>query len=228
MYGTFNISGMEIETTPGLKDISMVAEADQHAIDTHTRDKHTILFDLEVRPCMRGEAQLEKGNNFICKKCTSNEYSLVVPEPRIPLVCEVCRRDVSECMGGFQIGPRAGFWRQNDTTVNFLKCKNPAACPGTVLTIDGKRDIKTYNATGNCALGYYGAMCAGCIPGYFKTGEDCMLCPDSSMDILRIVGMTFCAGGFVIMLVKGTMVSKTGKQSKNTHSVFIKIFMNHM
>lgn len=56
MYGMFNISGMEIETTPGLKDISMVAEADQQAINTHTQDKYTILFDLEVRPCMRGEA----------------------------------------------------------------------------------------------------------------------------------------------------------------------------
>ena len=133
-------------------------------------------------------------------------------------------------MGGFQIGPRRGYWRQNDTTVNFLKCKYAPACTGTVLRNEttGKADIKTYNATGNCEYGYYGALCAGCIPGYYKTGDECRLCPDSSMDILRIIGMTFCAGGFVIMLVKGTMVSKTGKQSKNTHSVFIKIFMNHM
>lgn len=78
----FNISGMEIETTPGIKDIYMMALLDKEAIDTHSADKYNISFDLEVRPCMRGESQTKKGKNFICKNCTKNEYSLVNPKPK--------------------------------------------------------------------------------------------------------------------------------------------------
>jgi hypothetical protein len=80
-----------------------------------------------------------------------------------------------------------------------------------VLTINGVRDIKTYNATGNCLYGYYGAMCASCIPGYYKTGEDCKECPNKQMDIFRIIATTFLAGSFVVFLVKGTMVGGSGK-----------------
>lgn len=48
------------------------------------------------------------------------------------------------------------------------------------------------------------------------------------MDIIKSVLMFMVASAFVVMLVKGTMVSPDGKQNKNTHSVFIKILVNHM
>ena len=91
-----------------------------------------------------------------------------------------------------------------------------------------RTDPNTYNATGNCKEGYYGALCSACIPGYYKNGNECSVCSDSRYNIVKSIFMFIGGSLFVTVLVKGTMVSPDGKQSKNTHSVFIKILMNHM
>lgn len=72
-------------------------------------------------------------------------------------------------------------------------------------------DPGTYKATGNCAMGYYGALCSACIPAYYKNGNECIVCPDSQYDIIKSVFMFLCGSAFVTMLVKGTMVSPDGK-----------------
>ena len=72
-------------------------------------------------------------------------------------------------------------------------------------------DPSTYNATGNCAPGYYGALCSACIPGYYKNGNECNVCPAAKYDIVKSVFMFLMGSLFVTVLVKGTMVSPDGK-----------------
>lgn len=113
---------------------------------------------------------MHRGVNFICQLCYKDTYLLRKPEPLEELACQPCPLDKARCLGGNKIGPVRGFWRKSGVTPKFIPCKYERACLGLFLD----EDETTYSPTGNCDVGYYGALCASCIPGYNK--KDRYLC----------------------------------------------------
>ncbi len=133
--------------------------------------------------------------------------------------CKECQNVVSYCLGGANIYPREGYWRSANDTDNFIECLNPLACLGGISPV--------YNLTGNCAEGYSGVLCSDCSIGYSRTGNyECTICPDQTMNILRLVGLAFIAIFGIAFIVKSTLASATEK--KNYLSVYIRILLNHM
>lgn len=46
------------------------------------------------------------------------------------------------------------------------------------------------NPVGDCAEGYYGALCSACMPGYSRSSTyECKACPEPLPNLLRIVGI---------------------------------------
>ena len=83
-----------------------------------------------------------------------------------------------------------------------------------------------YNPVGDCATGYYGALCSACMPGYQRSGSyGCSECQAAYLIILRIGGIIILMGAGIGFLINYTLSSAS---RKNTHSVYLKIFMNHL
>ena len=64
--GVYNVSGMEILTQPGQRDVYMTAFAEDKALTFPNGSKYFQEFDLDIKECQIGEAQLKRGNNYIC------------------------------------------------------------------------------------------------------------------------------------------------------------------
>jgi len=95
---------------------------------------------------------------------------------------------------------------------------NPDACLGMIQPL--------MSPTGECAPGYYGALCSSCMPKTSRSDSyECEACPDEIYNILRISGIMIALTFGLVMLVKSTLA---GAVKKNTHSVLMKILMNHM
>lgn len=82
------------------------------------------------------------------------------------------------------------------------------------------------NPVGDCKEGTYGVICSACMPGYARSGSfGCAQCPDPLINLLRVIGIILILAFIVALLVRSTINSAT---RKNTHSVYLKIFMNHL
>jgi hypothetical protein len=221
--GVYNVSGMEIFTQPGVEDLKMFAVLEQQGIRTRG-DDYRLIFDLDIKECEKGEAQLARGENFICQRCSEGTYLLEKPPPRVEVKCQVCPQEMAICRGGDQIGPRPHYWRKSPLSDRFMPCKVPSACLG--LMIDA--DPATYNPTGNCAEGYYGALCSACVPGWHKQDKHgCARCESPEWNLIRMAGVMALMILIIVFLVRSTIQEENQKR-RQTHSVFIKIMMNHM
>lgn len=81
------------------------------------------------------------------------------------------------------------------------------------------------NLSGDCAEGYYGALCSTCKVGYSRTGDyGCAKCIDPAINITKIA---FVLMAFVIVVVLMVRSALNNATKKNVHSVYIKIFANH-
>lgn len=64
------------------------------------------------------------------------------------------------------------------------------------------------------------------MPGYARSGKyNCGICPNPVTNIIRITGIMVAVVVAIGFLVKSTL---SGATKKNIHSVYIKIFMNHI
>jgi hypothetical protein len=75
---------------------------------------------LKVRNCIRGEYfDLEQ---LKCVVCQPNFYSFEddFVEPSSCKSCTIERRFY--CYGGFNLTPKAGYWRRTSNSFNFMKC----------------------------------------------------------------------------------------------------------
>jgi hypothetical protein len=136
-----------------------------------------------------------------------------------PGTCKACPNETAVCYGGNKIGPKAGYWRKNYTTSNFIKCPNTAACLGIIPP--------KYNELGECADSYEGILCSTCIVGYSKTDTfKCSKCPPYYSNAIRLIFILIAAIFVVVYLVRSTL--KGAKEEKNITSIYIKILMNHL
>lgn len=85
-----------------------------------------------------------------------------------------------------------------------------------------------YNPQGTCANGYHGILCANCKRGYSisTTKFECNLCPEYSVNIVRIIGILAVAIIAIVFMIRATL--KGAADVKNKTSVFLKILMNHV
>lgn len=222
--GVFNVSGLDIVTTPGQTGVTLTVIASEAAIKPRAGLLHNITFQLEIRGCILGEEQLPHGDNFVCRKCTAGRYLLEKPKLRETKECDPCPAEKAKCEGGSRIGPRKRYWRRNTSSAVFLRCpaEDENACLGLYRDEGGER---LYSYTGHCGPGYYGALCSSCEPGYYRAGAyDCKKCADPTWNGLRIAGVLAVVVLVVVVLVKGTLASQARQQAS---SVFVKILLNH-
>ena len=71
-----------------------------------SKEKYTLRFDLNVRPCNLGEGQLEREGNFICSPCIRGYYLLEVPPPKTIMPCKACNNEMTWCLGEDRVGPK--------------------------------------------------------------------------------------------------------------------------
>lgn len=94
-------------------------------------------------------------------------YLLEKPAPRTNVTCNICPQGKAICKGGDEIGPDINYWRKSNMANVFLPCMRTDVCLGLYLYPDAKnKSERGYKPTGNCLEGYYGALCASCMPGY--------------------------------------------------------------
>lgn len=83
---------------------------------------------LNLRECEIGEQFTTAGKCTTCPDGTS--YSLV--RMTGPGNCDKCPTEKAVCYGGSNVGPKAGYWRRNNYTSDFIKCLYEPACLGMV------------------------------------------------------------------------------------------------
>ncbi|KAJ5079492.1 g protein-coupled receptor-related [Anaeramoeba ignava] len=139
--------------------------------------------------CGRDTYQDEMGQE-ICKSCPANSETNVYGASDIDdclcsvgyygiasEVCKLCPKGtVCNDVGILFPSAEEGFWHSDSDPATFLECSVKEACPG------GGTDKC------NSELGYSGNLCAACLKGFYKFGEQCMKCPNNQKNRLILVG----------------------------------------
>ena len=103
----------------------------------------------------------------MCKKCEAGYYSVGVPTHDSK--CAMCPVEAT-CYGGDIIVPRAGYYRENQTS-NIIECPNKKSCLGGGLDFP----------YGKCSEGFDGVLCSSGALGYTKVSwNKSQKCYDSS------------------------------------------------
>lgn len=117
------------------------------------------------------------------------------------------------------IGPKPGYWRASNTSINFLSCFNPAACFGRISISD--------SPLGNCTYEYQGILCASCRENYSRDSQfRCAPCPKPWKNILLISIIFVVTLAAIVFLVKYTISS--AKSQKSPFSIYMKVLINHL
>ncbi|CDW74167.1 UNKNOWN [Stylonychia lemnae] len=134
------------------------------------------LLDLKLRECQIGEQFTSVGK---CQEC-DDSYSL--KQMKEPGSCEICPSEKAVCLGGANIGPLPGYWRQSNMTKNIEKCLFQKACLGMIAP--------NYNPIGDCLRGYRGILCADCEKGFSRDNDyQCTQCPEHWANSLRLLAI---------------------------------------
>lgn len=72
---------------------------------------------MVVRPCNLGEGMKDTGACFECP-----EFTYLLEKPIVPTDCEPCPKDEAYCLGGKNVGPKPGYWRQSASEYSFWPC----------------------------------------------------------------------------------------------------------
>jgi hypothetical protein len=189
--------------------------ANEEILVTTGEEQIDVGIELGLRSCQTGEYFTTAGK---CTSCAGIGFTL---EPQDePGQCEACPTEYAICFHGIYVGPKKGYWRRSADTENFLQCLNEDAC----LPISPSND---YSATGECAEGYQGVLCADCQVGYSRTGTYvCSVCPDPIWNVIRIIAIMGFTVGLIVFMIRSTLAGAVEK--KNVTSIYMKILMNHL
>lgn len=196
----------------------------------------SLKLSLSFRNCDIGEFI----ENNLCIPCPDNTYSLDAPKTlendKKDAIshCKPClSTDPFYCYGGSKLTPKPSFWRLNYYSDNFLHCPNPNSCLGYNFT-----NVSLYNpimASGECAVGYKGILCAECQDGYGITDKFfCSKCDNEyiyaylifSM-IFKVVIILFSVHKALIMCLS-LITSNIVNLRKVISSILMKILFNHL
>ena len=85
------------------------------------KNKSSLGIGLKMKKCVKGEYfNLE---NLQCLPCSPNFFSFS-DEFLQASSCTNCLSQNFYCYGGFNITPKAGFWRRGYHSTNFIRCVN--------------------------------------------------------------------------------------------------------
>ncbi|TNV74916.1 hypothetical protein FGO68_gene4333 [Halteria grandinella] len=170
---------------------------------------------IHVQSCQHGDQLLSNGK---CQKCNKGTYLYQIQTQ--PYSCKDCQSQYSECLGGFQVFPLAGYWRSSNISESFYSCLFKEACLG--------QNNQTDTFMGQCAEGYQGILCADCEQNYSKNTSlyRCSKCPIQSVNILVLASVLL---GFVVIIAILVISNKAStKNEKNYLPVFLRILVNHI
>jgi len=180
----------------------------------YTNDPHAyhpkVSVHVTFRDCQPGESY--QGLN--CYLCQANTFSLTPSQP-----CNSCP-SFAICYGGFNLAPKAGYWRPDPSLNLIFQCRNHQACLGSPQD-------KTLSLTGHCAEGYEGNLCAVCVRGYSLSGKStCLQCPTLRVNIavscllgLTVFGLLTLA---ICLALRGTY------KLQSRMGVYMKILVNFL
>ena len=127
----------------------------------------------------------------------------------------------ASCLGGTQIYVDKGYWRSTMNSTKIIECIRADACFG------GYKPQNEYPV--ECEEGYKGILCTDCI---IENGEkyerlanyECSKCPDSVLNVLRILGLVLLVSSFFILLI----IVGIKKKKENQQSILLRIFANYL
>ncbi|TNV88113.1 hypothetical protein FGO68_gene1765 [Halteria grandinella] len=207
----FETDGVDLEI-PGNREM-MTRGGLPNGLAIPLETNNFIDLNIDVRGCLPGEEMLSNGK---CKSCQSGTYLFVSPDD--PQVCKDCQTEVSYCLGGTLVYPKAGFWRSSEQSENFMSCLNKESCLGGMLTM---------NPLGECAEGYRGVICSSCHNGYSLSqgSRKCLKCPSKTGNFLILLAIALTLFIIVVLLVIANLSSAS--KEKNNLPVYLRILLNH-
>lgn len=166
---------------------------------------------VEMRPCLLGESFSGKD----CVPCAAGKFNL---EPSA--TCQECLAEAI-CYGNYTIVPRSGYWRTGPLSPTFYECPNADACLGS------PSPPEQLSLTGECAGGYYGNMCNGCLPGYSRQNQNqCLPCPSLVVNIVRLTGISIGVLIALIVIIRTSI--NAARRTRSYYSIYIKIMLNYL
>lgn len=179
--------------------------------DDDTKFSENVTVLTSMRTCLIGEAQI---NNY-CEVCPYGKYNLEAGS-----TCETCPTGAI-CYGNYTLVPEAGYWRNSATSDTIWKCLQSEACLGS------PEPPAPLSLIGDCATGYFGNLCHGCLAGFSRSGRNgCSRCPDLVINIVRIVGVSIATIIAVLVVIKTSLIS--AHRSRSPYSIYFKIFINYL
>eukprot|EP00359_Climacostomum_virens_P000523 CAMPEP_0204898508 /NCGR_PEP_ID=MMETSP1397-20131031/1335_1 /ASSEMBLY_ACC=CAM_ASM_000891 /TAXON_ID=49980 /ORGANISM="Climacostomum Climacostomum virens, Strain Stock W-24" /LENGTH=1022 /DNA_ID=CAMNT_0052066371 /DNA_START=57 /DNA_END=3125 /DNA_ORIENTATION=- len=203
--GVYTFSSFSITATPGSSQTVSVKSA---AINSASSS--AISIPVELRYCESGEIQTSAN---ACTVCDEGQYSLALNST----ICNACPSS-AECLGGANLFPISGYWRSSEATDKIFSCLLEEACLGN----------ENYTSkTGVCEDGYESNLCQSCRSGWSRTSKNtCQLCPEESVNALRLSGIGLGVMIYVVIMVRSTLLSAS--KPKELHSVYIKVLTNYL
>lgn len=195
-------------------DFYIVSDGVNAYMKQFASDPHTYYPKVKLRVSFRDCKPGESYQGLNCYLCQENTFSL---EPSQP--CNSCPT-TAICHGGFNMVPRAGYWRPDPALDLTYKCFNPDACLGSP-------DAKNLSLTGKCAEGYEGNLCAVCSRGYSPSGHrKCLQCPSLAVNIPLIILAVLC--GLLLLALLIFLSARGANRPSSQIAIYIKLFVNYL
>eukprot|EP01064_Diplonema_japonicum_P011531 TRINITY_DN1893_c0_g4_i1.p1 TRINITY_DN1893_c0_g4~~TRINITY_DN1893_c0_g4_i1.p1 ORF type:complete len:2321 (+),score=415.01 TRINITY_DN1893_c0_g4_i1:69-7031(+) len=140
--------------------------------------------------------------------CDITEYSVDWTEH-----CAECPKPGGLCNGSSEVLTEPGYWRANENTTTFYKCKNSASCIGGAA---GGDDL--------CKDGMTGPVCEVCVEGYGKSPSGCVKCSSNSRNITAVAIVFF----IVLCVLIVWIIMTLGKTVDSAHTIVGRIFVSHL
>lgn len=100
-------------TTPGIDE---TIPAVSKYLTEQNRKNSGLKFTVHVRQCVEGEAFKDDGS---CETCRAElEYSLEPPKSESS--CLSCPFSYAQCLGGYKVVPKPGYWSPGNLTADFV------------------------------------------------------------------------------------------------------------
>lgn len=184
---------------------------------------------LACSPCKAMHAKQVTSNVVMCQPCPVGSFTLWPAT----VACQPCDIVGADCSGRIPVLV-PGAWAipkarvpNPDASANpnaslsvesfggpFMRCPNPAAC---IVAPSGKEH--------QCAPGYGGTACAGCLQGFSEVDVYfCSACPSPLASLATLFGMVISTGGVAILLGASAALAASG----DTRGVLVRVVVDHM
>jgi len=210
-FVAFGISANPLSTAYFHISTTAIDVSKQAAAQDNATYNQVVGVKALMRACVMGESRFENQ----CLVCPAGKYSLS-PETS----CQDCSAKAI-CYGNFTMVPRAGYWRSSVHSDTFWLCPYQPACVGSPAP-PGNLSL-----TGNCATGYYGNLCNGCLSGFSRLNQhECGLCPSFVTNLLRTIGVG-CAFLLALVIIVATAI-KSAYRTSSYFSIYMKVLLNYL